>query len=104
MDINFDEIQTYLEAEAQLREVGLLLFLLSMNDRTLISTPFFQKIRDEVLELEKKTRSLTGTLNKIHSTREKDGKSLHCANFLNSAFRGVPLSLALCAACCMLLC
>lgn len=104
MDINFDEIQTYLEAEAQLREVGLLLFVLNMNDRTLISTPFSQKIRDEVLELEKKTRSLTGTLNKVHSTREKDRKSLHCANLLEFTFRGVPLSLVLRAACCVLLC
>jgi len=52
--LNIAEIHAHLERESHIRE----------------------KIRDEVVELEKKIRSMTGTMNKIHSTLPKDVPAL----------------------------
>jgi len=54
MELNISEIHAHLERESQIRE----------------------KLRDEVVELEKKTRSMTGALNKIHSTHSRDVPAL----------------------------
>jgi hypothetical protein len=55
-----------------------------------------QKIKDQVTELDKKTRTMVGLLNKIHSTPSKSSQNSHgCSDLLGTkkCFNAVPVLL-----------
>jgi hypothetical protein len=67
-----EEISAALENDAVLREVRLCSSSRHpMNDLT----PPVQKLRDQSSELEKKTRTMMGILNKLHFTEQENGWS-----------------------------
>ena len=67
-----DEISAALEHDATLREVCL--HSSSSHLMSKLTLPA-QKLRDQSSELEKKTRTMMGILNRIHFTKQENGQS-----------------------------
>lgn len=61
---NLERINQLLEQDSELREVN----IQCSYRRHLFSCVLIQKIRDQVGEFDKKTRTMSGILNRIHST------------------------------------
>jgi len=72
---DLEKLNDMLDNESDLREVNTVLWLSSSVK--IDEAMLLQKIRDKINDLDKKTRTMVGILNKIHSTRTESSNARH---------------------------